>query len=88
MSPLIFFALQFAIIAYALVGGVFLAFSDFIMRSLANTGGVGGVDATTLQAGLPPLNPGWEYRTFRSTLGIDSTPVQAMRVEVSTTPQE
>ncbi|MEO1705744.1 MAG: anthrone oxygenase family protein [Pseudomonadota bacterium] len=45
MSPFIFFALQFAIIAYALVGGVFLAFSDFIMRSLAHTGGVGGLDA-------------------------------------------
>ncbi|MEM6384843.1 MAG: anthrone oxygenase family protein [Pseudomonadota bacterium] len=45
MSPFIFFALQFAIIAYALVGGVFLAFSDFIMRSLAHTGGIGGVDA-------------------------------------------
>lgn len=45
MSPLIFLALQFAIIAYALVSGVFLAFSDFIMRSLAHTGGIGGVDA-------------------------------------------
>ncbi len=37
--------MQFAILAYALVGGVFLAFSDFIMRSLSLTGGVGGVDA-------------------------------------------
>jgi uncharacterized membrane protein len=45
MSPLIFFLLQLAIIAYALVGGVFLAFSDFIMRSLALTQGIGGVDA-------------------------------------------
>ena len=45
MSPFIFIALQFAIIAYAVVSGVFLAFSDFIMRSLAHTGGIGGVDA-------------------------------------------
>lgn len=45
MSPFIFILLQFSILAYALVGGVFLAFSDFIMRSLAQTGGVGGVDA-------------------------------------------
>lgn len=45
MSPIIFIALQFTIIAYALVSGVFLAFSDFIMRSLAHTEGVGGVDA-------------------------------------------
>jgi len=27
------------------VGGVFLAFSDFIMRSLAHTDGVGGIEA-------------------------------------------
>ncbi|OAN77832.1 hypothetical protein A8B78_13790 [Jannaschia sp. EhC01] len=45
MSPIIFIFLQLAIIAYALVSGVFLAFSDFIMRSLAQTGGGGGVDA-------------------------------------------
>ncbi|WP_370401509.1 DUF1772 domain-containing protein [Sulfitobacter sp. JB4-11] len=45
MSPFIFVLLQLAILAYALVAGVFLAFSDFIMRSLAATGGIGGVDA-------------------------------------------
>ncbi len=45
MSPFIFVLLQLSILAYAIVGGVFLAFSDFIMRSLAHTGGVGGVDA-------------------------------------------
>ena len=45
MSPLIFLTLQAAILAYALVGGVFLAFSDFIMRSLANTSGIGGAEA-------------------------------------------
>ena len=37
--------LQFSILAYALVAGVFLAFSDFIMRSLSITGGSGGVEA-------------------------------------------
>jgi len=45
MSPFFFILMQFAILAYALVGGVFLAFSDFIMRSLSLTGGVGGVEA-------------------------------------------
>lgn len=45
MSTAFFFLSQFAILAYALVGGVFLAFSDFIMRSLALTGGHGGVEA-------------------------------------------
>lgn len=44
MSPVIFFLMQFAILAYALVAGVFLAFSDFIMRSLALTSGTGGVE--------------------------------------------
>lgn len=42
---LFFFLLQFAVIAYAIVGGVFLAFSDFITRSLYRTGGSGGIEA-------------------------------------------
>ena len=45
MSAFFFILVQFAIIAYALVGGVFLAFSDFIMRALSLTGGTGGVEA-------------------------------------------
>jgi uncharacterized membrane protein len=44
MSPFFVLLMQFAILAYALVGGVFLAFSDFIMRSLSLTGGSGGVE--------------------------------------------
>ena len=45
MSPFLFILMQLAILAYALVAGVFLAFSDFIMRSLSLTGGVGGAEA-------------------------------------------
>jgi uncharacterized membrane protein len=45
MFTAFFFLIQFAILAYAFVGGVFLAFSDFIMRSLAHTGGHGGIEA-------------------------------------------
>jgi len=45
MSPFFFVLIQAAVLAYALVGGVFLAFSDFIMRSLSLTGGSGGVEA-------------------------------------------
>ena len=45
MSPFLLVLMQFAVLAYALVGGVFLAFSDFIMRSLSLTGGTGGVEA-------------------------------------------
>lgn len=32
-------------LAYAVIGGVFLAFSDFIMRALRLTSGTGGVEA-------------------------------------------
>lgn len=45
MTSVVFVLMPFAILAYALVAGVFLAFSDFIMRALALTGGVGGVEA-------------------------------------------
>lgn len=40
-----FVVIQFSVLAMAFVGGVFLAFSDFIMRSLVQTGGAGGIDA-------------------------------------------
>jgi len=45
MSGWFFILDQIATLAYALVGGVFLAFSDFIMRSFSHTSGVGGVEA-------------------------------------------
>jgi uncharacterized membrane protein len=45
MSVWVFLLAQFTLLAYALVGGVFLAFSDFIMRSLAHTDGIGGIEA-------------------------------------------
>ena len=38
-------ASEFSVIAYALVAGVFLTFSDFIMRSLAATQPEGGIEA-------------------------------------------
>lgn len=37
MSPFIMISLQFTVLAYAIIGGVFLTFSDFIMRSLASS---------------------------------------------------
>ena len=45
MSPLLFFLAHFTVLAYAMVGGVFLAFSDFIMRALSVTSGHGGPEA-------------------------------------------
>ncbi len=45
MSLWMIVLLQIALLAYALVGGVFLAFSDFIMRALAGASRAGGVQA-------------------------------------------
>ena len=45
MSVLFLSLLEASILAIALIGGVFLAFSDFIMRSLAKVDGHGGVEA-------------------------------------------
>jgi uncharacterized membrane protein len=45
MSPIFVILLQIAILSYAFVGGVFLAFSDFIMRSLAQTGSIDAMQA-------------------------------------------
>lgn len=44
MSTWLLFLCQFSIIAFALVGGVFLAFSDFIMRSLDTANSPGGIE--------------------------------------------
>lgn len=44
MSVWFLLLIQFSIVAYALVGGVFLAFSDFIMRSLSLTSGTCGME--------------------------------------------
>ncbi len=43
MSSALFLLLQLAILAYALIAGAFMAFSDFIMRALALS--AGGVEA-------------------------------------------
>ncbi|MDJ0931609.1 anthrone oxygenase family protein [Breoghania sp.] len=45
MLPFMFVLMQFAVLAYAIVGGAFLTFSDFVMRSMSWTRGVGGVEA-------------------------------------------
>lgn len=44
MSTLVL-VMPIAALGYALIGGVLLAFSDFIMRSLARTPGTGGIEA-------------------------------------------
>lgn len=45
MTTLSLALMQGAILAYALLAGVFLAFSDFIMRALSRTSGSGGPEA-------------------------------------------
>lgn len=41
-----------------------------------------GADATAIQLGLPPLNVGWGYRTFRSPGPVAGDPVEFMRIFV------
>lgn len=45
MSTGLFVMLQGVLLAYAVMAGVFLAFSDFIMRALVGTGRAGGIEA-------------------------------------------
>jgi uncharacterized membrane protein len=45
MAVWILLIAQVSVLAYGLLGGVFLAFSDFIMRSLGQVAGHGGVEA-------------------------------------------
>lgn len=45
MPVWVFVLCQISVLAYAINGGVFLAFSDFIMRALAKTSGAGGIEA-------------------------------------------
>lgn len=45
MTPTFDALMPFAVLAYAALGGVFLAFSDFIMRALSLTKGAAGIDA-------------------------------------------
>lgn len=45
MPTILIVLMAAAVVAYAFVGGVCLAFSDFIMRSLSLTRGVGGAEA-------------------------------------------
>ena len=45
MSLFFFLLLHAAILAYGIVRGVFLALSDFIVRSLSRTGGTVGIEA-------------------------------------------
>jgi uncharacterized membrane protein len=71
MSLWFYILAQLSILAYALIGGVFLAFSDFIMRSLANTTGSGGI------AAMQTINRE-VFRWIFMTLFIGLVPVSAI----------
>lgn len=86
MSIPFLLVLHIVTLAYALIAGVFLAFSDFIMRSLARTGGVGGVDAMqvinrevfrwvfmTLFLGLAPVSIGLAAYAMLSSEGLSGS---------------
>lgn len=47
---------------------------------------VSGADATAIQAGLPPLSPGWSYSTCRSPGPVAGDPAEFMRIDISEGP--
>lgn len=69
--PLIF--LNATVLAYALLAGVFLAFSDFIMRALAETPAPGGA------AAMQSINRA-VFRTIFMVLFIGMVPVSGLLV--------
>lgn len=68
MTPLIFLLLHAMILAYAFVGGVFLAFSDFIMRSLAKADGAAAMQSINREV----------YRWMVMTLFLALTPLSVL----------
>jgi hypothetical protein len=58
------------------------AFSSLTSGPL-NVTEVTGPHVLVLHAGLPELNPGWQYRTFRTPGSIASGPREFMRVVIS-----
>jgi len=45
---------------------------------------VTGGDATTIQTGLPALDSGWSYKTFRTAGTASSPPADFIRVQITT----
>lgn len=56
--------------------------SDELTNWTLTVGEVGGGDAAAIQAGLPALNAGWVYRSFRSPGAVAGDPVEFMRIFV------
>jgi hypothetical protein len=52
--------------------------SDELVNWTLNVTEVIGADATAIQTGLPALNPGWVYRTFRSPGPVAGDPMEFM----------
>ncbi|MES2924516.1 MAG: hypothetical protein V4819_23390 [Verrucomicrobiota bacterium] len=54
--------------------------SDELTNWTLTVGEVGGGDAAAIQAGLPALNVGWVYRSFRSPGAVAGDPAEFMRI--------
>jgi hypothetical protein len=57
--------------------------SDNLASTPLTVSEVTAPDATAIQLGLPALNPGWTYRTFRSPGPVAGDPVEFMRAVIS-----
>jgi len=67
-------------VTYRIEGdGNLSSFADIITE-------VTGGDASAIQAGLPALSTGWNYRTFRSPGTVPAVPKAFLRAQISQTP--
>jgi hypothetical protein len=57
--------------------------SDNLASTPLTVSEVSAPDATAIQLGLPALNPGWTYRTFRSPGPVAGDPAEFMRAVIS-----
>ena len=56
--------------------------SDELVNWTLNVTEVIGADAIAIRTGLPVLNPGWVYRTFRSPGPVEGDPIEFMRLVI------
>ena len=56
--------------------------SDELVNWTLDVTEVIGADATAIQTGLPALNEGWVYRTFRSPGPVEGDPLEFMRLVI------
>lgn len=60
--------------------------TDDLLAFSLDVSEVTGADAAAIQAGLPAVNGGWEYRSFRSPGPVQGDPREFMNVQITNSP--